>query len=142
MVRFDIDGTGNNGVNIVEIDLPNVKRMRVNFETSGGITFVNLCADTIRVGFDNTISGGAFIPLAGNSVEFGATMADTTNDASSKSMKSSKARKLKDDPKAVDSTKEAKGRKLSSTNHAHTKKHKTTRRYTRGAHDKKTITNQ
>lgn len=135
--KIIMDGTGNNGVLTVDVNLPNVKRLRVVFETSGGITFVNFCADTISSGGNG--NGGASIPsVAESNVEFGASVAATTTaSSSSKGSKSSKRRKLKDEPKTLDSTKEAKGRKLDSTHHHTTKKHKTARRYTRGAQDKK-----
>lgn len=141
--RILVPSTGNNGVATIPIDLPYVKKLTVNFHTSGAITFVNFCADTIRVGF-GLPSPGAGFGAGANNAGFDAAVEQVTpviaaagaSSSSSKSTKSPKRqRKLKDSPK--DSTKTAKGRKL-STNNEKKKEAATSRRYTRGG--KKTPT--
>lgn len=134
--RIPVDGTGNNGVVVVPIGLPNVKRFTVNFGTSGGITFVNYCQDVVRVGFGapSVNVGGFDVALGSGPTTRGAEDTVASGGAEDTS-KGSKRRMLEDSTKSVDSTKISKGRKLSSTNG---REQKPSRTYTRGAKNKHT----
>lgn len=119
--KIGVDGTGNNGVQTVPINLPYVRRMTVVFGTSGAITFVNFCADVVRVGFTD-ISNESYGPgpdISNQGYGLEPSYAATSGEGS----KGSKNYRQLNEADAV-STKISKGRMLSTN--------KMSRHYTRG----------
>lgn len=128
--RIDVDGTGNNGVSVVPVGLPYVRRMNVNFGTSGGITFVNFCANVVRVGFGEESDGSSLPPVD----SFANRKLESRPEASESTVDDVADRNLENNP--IESTKTTKGRKLFPTTNEHKNK-KPPRNYTRGANKKK-----
>lgn len=142
---FDLDGNGNNGQVIQEIDLPYVSRLNVVFGTSGAITFVNFCADEVRVAFGegegevgNEIPGvKPFRKLEKDDAD------EATADTIVSETKDRKLEKRRPSSKAIPAAKTTKGRKLhleaieqrkknSTANTKRENKKPPSRNYTRG----------